>query len=274
MNFRTTLFLLVLVLAVGVTLFLTRGKDEKDKTTDKTEAHKLLDIKSGDVTKLAITNYDGVKLVMRKTDGNWKIEQPVAARAKNSDVDSLISSLVGLEARGSLDASKKTSGGLDKPSFVVELTSTGDKTTKLTFGDSSSVGDSLYVLVDDQAKPEIVGNSIYATLDKPVSNYRDMSLVTTPTSEVRQLEIAEKGKTIKLEKSKEGWNIVEPIKVAADPIAISDYLSSLTTLSASEYLDSPATSVTNTFKFPRKSRSRKQSLIFARKKWRRSTRNS
>ena len=205
MNFRTTLFLSWSSSSASRS-FSKPATMTTPRSRTKPKRCRLVDFDSGDVTKVAITNSDDKHIVLQKTGSDWKMVEPVAARAKSFEVDDLIRALVGLKSRGQVDASKKTSGELDHPSVVVELT-TKSKTTKLSFGENSALGDSLYVLVDDAAKPDIVSNSIYATLDKPASNYRDMRLINTPSGDIKQLAITQKGKTIRLEKTGENWEI-------------------------------------------------------------------
>ena len=242
MNFRTTLLLLVLVLAVGATLFFTRDRTaEKEQSTDATttEQHKLLDLNTEDVAKIAVTNSDGVRFALNKVGSDWKLVEPVKAAAKTFEVNDLVRALVELQSRGQVDASKKASGGLDHPTYIIELTGKADKVTKLSFGDKSPVGDSLYVQVDDKADADVVANGIYTQLEKPASNYRDTKLVTTSSDQIKQLAITSKGQTIKLEKQGDNWQITAPAEMPADTSAVSDLLTGITSLNATEFVDSP-----------------------------------
>ncbi|HWE02112.1 MAG TPA: DUF4340 domain-containing protein [Tepidisphaeraceae bacterium] len=239
MNFRTTLFLLVLVVAVGLVVYFTSSRPEKPKDADSTAEHKLLAVDQADVTHVSVTNSDGKQFALEKKGAEWKVVEPVKAPAKTFEADELVRSLVGLQSRGEVDSSRKAAGGLDHPSFVVELTGKGGKVTKLAFGDKSTVGDSLYVQVDANDKANVVGNDIYAKLDKPVSNYRDTKLVTTSSDQIKQLAITNAGKTIKLEKKGEAWQLTEPSQMPAEASAVSDLLAGVTGLNAAEFVDSP-----------------------------------
>ena len=251
MNFKTTLFLLVLVVVVGVSLYIVTNREDKTKTPDTTDTHKLITVDSADVVRVSITASDDRHLVLQKTGSQWRLVEPVAAPAKSFEVDDLVRALVSLQSHEQLDDSKKTAGGLDHPSFTVELTTKSNATTKLAFGDNSAVGDSLYVLVNDASKPNIVGNSIYATLDKPASAYRDMKLVSTSSSDVKQLAITSKGRTIRLEKTGENWEVTEPEKMPAETSAVTDLLSSITGLEASSFVESPKPLVLASLSHPR-----------------------
>jgi hypothetical protein len=239
MNFRTTLFLLVLVVAVGGAVYFTSNRPEKPKSADITAEHKLLDVDQADVTKVAVTNSDDKRIVLEKTGADWKLAEPVKAPAKSFEVDELVRGLTNLQTRGQVDSSKKASGGLDHPSFTVELTGKEGKVTKLAFGDKSTVGDSLYVQVNANDKADVVGNDIYSKLDKSASAYRDTKLVTASTDQIKQLAITNAGKTIKLEKKGETWQITEPSQMPAETSAVSDLLFGITGLNAAEFVDAP-----------------------------------
>ncbi|HZK82700.1 MAG TPA: DUF4340 domain-containing protein [Humisphaera sp.] len=239
MNFRTTLFLLVLVAAVGGAVYYTSNRPEKPKNTDAAAEHKLLDVEQADVTKVAFTNSDDKHFVLEKSGADWKLVEPVKAPAKSYEVDELVRGLVGLQSRGQVDSAKKASGGLDHPTFTVELTGKGDKVTKLAFGDKSMVGDRLYVQVNANDKADVVGNDIYSKLDKPASAYRDTKLVTASTDQIKQLAITNAGKTIKLEKKGGAWQITEPSQMPAETSEVSNLLFGITGLNATEFVDAP-----------------------------------
>src|SRR6266481_5558325 len=134
MNFRTTLLLLVLVVAAGIVVFVTNKKaPEGGENAEKTSGaeHKLMDVDSKDVTRIAITNAEGKRTVLEKTGSNWSLVEPVKAGAKDFEVESLLSALTALQSRGQVDPSQKSAGGLDHPSFTIELTGKNAAVTKL-----------------------------------------------------------------------------------------------------------------------------------------------
>src|SRR2546421_2420956 len=221
MNFRTTLVLLILVVAAGVAVYITqqRTSSQTEQATPGNE-HKLTDVDSKDITRVAITNSEGKKTVLEKSGADWKLVEPVKADAKSFEVDSLVNDIAGLQSRGQVDESQKAAGGLDHPSFVVELTGKNGKITKLQVGDKQPVGDTLLVLLDERKKPDVVSTSLYTSLDKPASNYRKAQLVEVSQDQIKQLMINKGKSTIKLEKSGSEWRIVEPKAMPADASAV------------------------------------------------------
>ena len=240
MNFRTTVILLVILAAAGAYIAVTQLRGHNESTeAPSSSAGKLLNVNSADVTKIAITQPDGKKIVLDKSGSQWKLTEPVNAPADSFAVDDLLRQLTGLTSRGQLPTDQKTSVGLEHPNFVVELTTKDNKTAKLSVGDKNSIGDALYVLVNDQNKPEIVSASVYDQLDKPAGNFRSKKLVDATNDQIRQIAITHEGKTIKLEKDGNDWQIVEPKKMPGDPTVVSDLLWAITGLNAVDFVQNP-----------------------------------
>jgi hypothetical protein len=247
MNFRTTLVLLVLVVAAGIMFFVTNRKASENEAGGQTAANerKLLDVDSKDVTRVAVTNSEGKRTVLEKTGANWHLVEPVKAGAKDFEVDSLVNDLTGLQSRGQVDPSQKSAAGLDHPSFTVELTGKNGKVTKLLVGEKQQIGDTLLVQVNDNKKPDVVATTIYAQLDKPASNYRKSQLVEITQDQIKQLTLTKGKSTIKLQKKGTDWQVIEPKQMPADTSAMSDLLFGITGLNAAEFVTDDAARADN-----------------------------
>jgi hypothetical protein len=244
MNFRTTLLLLVLVIAAGIVLFFVNKKTPEGGEAGNAQAsgneHKLMDVDSKDVTRIAITNSEGKRTVLEKTGNNWSLVEPVKAGAKDFEVESLLTTLTGLQSRGQVDPSQKTAGGLDHPSFTIELTGKNNAVTKLLVGEKQPFGDTLLVQLNDNKKPDVVNTSLYTSLDKPASTYRKSQLVDVTQDQIKQLSITKGNTTIKAEKKGNDWEIIEPKAMPADSSAMSDLLFGITGLNATEFVTDDA----------------------------------
>jgi len=242
MNFRTTLVLLVLVLVAGGLFLYTNHKESENPGSPQASGneHKLLDVDSKDVTRVAITNADGKRTVLEKTGTNWRLLEPVKAGAKDFEVESLLTTLTGLQSRGQVDPSQKAAGGLDHPSFTVELTGKNAKVTKLLVGEKQQIGDTILVQVNENKKPDVVAATIYTQLDKPASNYRKSQLVEVTQDQIKQLTLTRGAKTIKLEKKGSDWQIIEPRQMPADSSEMSNLLFGITGLNAADFVSDDA----------------------------------
>lgn len=237
MNFKTTIFLIVILAGIGGYLFFTRSSSETTESSKAAEARKLVDVKPEDVQKVSIVPASGKTVVFERSGSDWKILEPMQAPAESFEVDDLVRDLVGLQSRQQLDADKKASLGLDHPSYTVEITSKAGKTFKYGVGDKPQIGDTLAVLLDGQSKPDVVNASLYAKLEKKPDSFRRKSLLTLSTDQVKQLTLTHKNQTIALEKTGGDWEITEPKKMPADSSEVSNLLFGISGLNAKAFPD-------------------------------------
>jgi hypothetical protein len=240
MNFKTTILLLAILAGVGVYFLVEHLRGGGTEQTTTATPGKLVDIDSANVKQVSLTQPDGKKIVLAKADGKWRLIEPVNAPADSFNVDELVRQITGLTSHGKLPADQKASVGLDHPNYVVEITSNDNKTTKLAFGDKSSISDALYVQVNDDATPQIVSSSFNEQLSKAADTYRSKKLVDVSQDQIQQIAITQNGKTLRLEKKAGNWEITEPQAMPGDSGEISSLLFTLTDLSAVEFVTGPS----------------------------------
>jgi len=241
MNFRTTIILIVLLAGAGAYVAVRQlSGPSKESASSASTTGKLVGMETADVTKLSIAPADGQKIVAEKTGTQWRLVEPIKAPADQFTVEDIIRAVTALQSRGELAEDKKASVGLDHPSYVVELTDKNGKTTKVSVGEKNQVADSLYVLVDEQKKPQIVASALYTQLDKQPDAFRSKKLVDVTNDQVKQISITRGDKTVRLEKPGTDWQIVEPKKMPADSTAVSDLLWAATGLNATNFVEKPS----------------------------------
>src|SRR5687767_453146 len=104
MNFRTTAYLLALLLVVGTLFFVVRWRQNREPTETTKDERKLVDLEEKDLTKVVVTPAGGKRMVLEKSGTEWKLTEPVDAPADTFAVDSLVSGLIGLRTRDQVDA--------------------------------------------------------------------------------------------------------------------------------------------------------------------------
>jgi hypothetical protein len=176
MNFRTTIFLLALLLVAG-TLFLVIHYRQEHQPTEIKDERKLVDLEEKDLTKVAVTPAGGKRMVLEKSGTEWKLTEPVTAPADTFAVDSLVSGLINLKMRDQVDANDGT--GTANPRYTVELYGSGDKSYKFNVGNRSVVGNNLYVQVQGQKKVAVVAGDVMDQLEKPYTTFRQNRLFSS-----------------------------------------------------------------------------------------------
>ena len=235
MNFKTTITLLIVLLVVGAVLLFTREPGDKMETPAQA---KLLDISSGDIARVAFTSDNVERITLEKTDGKWRLSEPVKAPADESAASALVDAIASLQSRGRIDAGPDT--GLDAPRFKLEVGTKDNKTIKLDVGSRSGAGDNLYVRRDGQAQADVVPASLYDQLDKPLKQWRRDKLFDFAATDIKKVRIATTQQTVALQKEGENWKIAQPTSMPAESTEASDITIAVANLRAADFVSQKA----------------------------------
>jgi hypothetical protein len=249
MNFKTTVVLIVLLFAAGLTLYLTRDKGGTTETASETskKAQKVFDVAEDDITKLAIASSQrGKEADTGKVDGKWRLTEPVAAPGDSFSVDSLVKSVASLESHGEAGGSADAKAtGLDNPRYTIDLTAKDGKSYTLLVGDKLPVGDNLYVSRKDKNNRLVVSADLLEKLEKPAGDYRDKKLVNDfSTAGITQVTIHKPDGMIVISRANAGddWKIIEPAPaMPAERSDVDSIVTALTDLRASEFVSDDPT---------------------------------
>jgi hypothetical protein len=246
MNFKSTAVLLVLLLAVGGYVLFSHDKGTSTDVPPTPVVHTVLDVKSADVSAVTVAGPDGKTLVaMEKTDGNWRLTQPVKAAVDTYKATSLLDALTtDLKSTNVIKAADAPTTGIDHPQYTVDLTANG-RDIKLALGDRLGVGDGVYAQVAGSDAIDVVPATLLDTLAKPASDLRKTQLFEGVSStDVKQLALTHKdGTKIELQKTGTAWKIVAPQPAPADSSAVEDLLSTILYLTPVSFVDDPTDAV-------------------------------
>ena len=247
MNFKTTIVLIVLLAVAGLALFFTRdrrgGDADSTETATAGEGKRLVAAESEDVTKLSVTRTGEDPLTLEKVDGTWRMTRPVSAAVDTFAVDSLVRAITDLRSRGTVELTDENAGstGVREPSYLVEVTGTDGKATKIAVGARQAVGDNLYVAVDGNTEEaHVVPASVWEQLEKPASEYRRDELVDVSSTAVNQVEVTRPEGRLVLHKVNNDWQVIEPTKMPAERTEVDDLIFAVTGLRAGEFVSENA----------------------------------
>jgi hypothetical protein len=238
MNFKTTIVLIVLLAAAGVTLFFTREPSAKTDTSSSTEGAKLVELDAKDVNKIIVTPSDSPGYTLEKVGADWQITAPVKAPAETWQVDALLRAVTDAHTRGQVDVggANAASTGLATPRYQVQLVSP-NKTVKLAVGSPSAIGGNLYVQLDGKSQADMIPTDLSDKLDKGIDDLRKKTLVTASSTDIKQITITRSDGRLTLQKNGATWQIIEPTPMPADDTAVSDITFGITGLRADSFVD-------------------------------------
>jgi hypothetical protein len=184
-------YLLVFLVLAGVYVGL-RWRQEKQVTRQE-QAKKVFHLKESDLSNLSlIRGAAEVRLV--KKDKEWYLTAPLASKADQTIVDSMVTTLARLRQERDLGVEKDLQPfGMDKPGLVVQFTAQGQP-HRLAIGAKVPGGDSYYALRDQDPHLFMITRGSKDTLDRQLLALRDKTLLAFISREAQGLKI-KTGKT-------------------------------------------------------------------------------
>jgi hypothetical protein len=230
----------VVLLGLGAAVFATLRSHDTTAAV-QTAVPTLPKIKKEDVTAVEIVKPDKVTIAFAKQGTGWALTAPVAAKADQSAVDSVIEKLSELQVSGVAASRKENHKVLQVDAdkgIHVKAKGAGDKVlVDLWIGESKSGG----TMVRAEGKDEVlaVKGSIRYAFDKEVKLFRDRVVTDLESKDITAVSIdSAKGK-FKFEKPADKWQQVKGEK-AIDKFAeakVGSLVSSAARLRAADFTD-------------------------------------
>jgi hypothetical protein len=241
---RTKITLALLLLNAGLFYFIFYVRHHDDKTVNPT---RVLGVEASAIQTIAIRSADAsIDTRLERRGDQWLLTAPVAWPANEFAVKNIITELEYLRAETSfavgdlaLSGQALADYGLENPSLTLSFTSAapvspgsqGPAPVTLKIGDTTKVGNRLYVLSPDGARIFVVNRSLAETLALKLDDLRSASLFTIPVFEARALNVEPAtGARVRIRRDNERWAIESPIQTRAGKVSTELSISGLGSL--------------------------------------------
>jgi hypothetical protein len=176
--------------------------------------------------------------------GEWRIAQPISARADAAAVDRLLDSLANLEKSRTLDQVVPADVGLDKPRAVVALTFSGKPgETVVDVGAAVPTGGQTIVAIAGRPQAYVVGDSLMADVNKKAGDWRDRQMFHGDRDAVERLAwTVGGGPRVVLARRGDRFWLESPIVDRADRDQVEKLLTDLVGLTAESFVEAPPSS--------------------------------
>ncbi|MBM4284168.1 MAG: DUF4340 domain-containing protein [Deltaproteobacteria bacterium] len=210
--------LLVLAVLAGAYFVTSWRLDLKDR--EQQESRKLFHFQETDITEVVLQK--GPEAIHLVKEGNdWRLTKPLADRADPVTLNSMVSLLAGLSRERELGEEKNLAAyGLDKPAFIVEFTAKGAK-HRVAFGSRTPGDQGYYALKDQDAQVLIISAASQQTLDRPLKDLREKTLLAFSLDQVKGLKFKVGAAAVELKKTGPAtwtWVGKEKVKIRADRV--------------------------------------------------------
>lgn len=240
MRFKGTWIAIGIFAALAAYLyFVDQPRYEAKQEAEKKEGLLFPDLKTDQITELAIQRKETTARVKKGEDDKWFLVEPVEDRADDGRVRTLLSDLKNMKAKKEVapaDADLEPFG-LKEPEAVIR---TKGVEIELAVGAQNPVGDARYVRVGE-GPVHVVQNYALSGFLKDVSDLRNKDVVegfSWSRLEAVAIRPAE-GKPVRLVKKDDRWFLEEPFAAEADPAEADKVTDKLRWARINRFLDEP-----------------------------------
>ena len=233
MNFRTTLVIVMLLVATAGAYFLFfQGPTEKGAADEKPPIHVVYGIARDSVQRVELLFADAAYQNLRlekKADGDWQLQVPFLAAAADEKVNQMLDDILNKRVKHTLEVPALTQYGLDAPSITLSLWTDAAAPVATFWIGKKAINYSVYIKEKSEAHIFLIESSALDDLTKAPTDLRDRSVLRFNPEAVSKIEFqyGSQSRAVNCEKRGETWYVTSPIEVKADVQEIERMLSEL-----------------------------------------------
>lgn len=240
MKTRTTLLLLLLVIALGLWIKFVESKKPNTAEAQR-QAGNVVNFDRDKLEGIAIQNGED-KIVLRREEGKWRLTEPVKDQADNAAVDNLLSDIELWRKEGAVpareiaaDKGRMNEFGLVQPKLRMRLLGPGAP-AEILFGKDTAFEGTMYVRLADSRDVFLARQTVRTDISKKADEFRDRKLTELTTAQVIRAVLKSPAGEIELAKKNEHWEIVKPLQARGDDQRIGDLLAQVTNARVQEFI--------------------------------------
>jgi len=238
LNFRSTLFIILVLVGIAVTYFLLLPKPADEKGThDKPRIFQVYDLPRDDINKVRLSYNDNAYQTLTVENINdkvWMITTPIKAHADIKKVNEMLDDFLNKRVRQTFEVSEYGQYGLENPTITVELWKDINSSPNTFFIGNKGINFSVYTKEKSESDIFIIESSALDDLTKSPSDIRDKSLIKFDPETISEIQYL-KPEEFTCEKDGFNWKITHPISTDADTEDINTMLTQLHSIQVSTF---------------------------------------
>lgn len=214
-SFKSVGVLALLLVGLGAYIYFVERK--KPAETEAEARPKVFDVAADKVVELSVRS-GADRTVVRKVDGEWRVVEPVEAKADEAEVSGVTSALAGLENVRVVEEapSDLAQFGLANPTVEIGFRAEGEKTMRhLRLGDKTATQGEMYASRGGK-QVFLVPSYVDTSLARTTFDLRDKSILAFARDKVDRLSVDGGTAPKTLEKSGPDWMLTSPLRAPAD----------------------------------------------------------
>jgi len=229
---KSTIALIVVLAGLGAYIYFVTWK--QDATADSTSKQEkvFVGLEADKIEEIKVRSEKGDTTSVKKESGAWQVTSPVAAKADESEVSGITTSLGQIAIARVIDEnpSDLKEYGLAAPRIEINFKASGDKDyRKLYIGEKSPTGADLFAKRNDEKKVFLIPAFQESSFNKGTFDLRDKTLWKFERDKVDSLDIVTGGKSPAMTRATGDWKITKPVEARADFGAVEGLIGRLQT---------------------------------------------
>ncbi len=191
--------------------------DSKKEAGDGETRPKIFDVAADKIVELTVRS-GGERTVLRKTDGQWQVVEPVQVKADEAEVSGITSSLASAEnVRVVEEAPGDVSAfGLAEPRVEVGFRLDGEKEFRhLRLGDKTATQGELYASRGGK-QVFLIPAYLESSFAKSTFDLREKNVLAFERDKVDRVEVEAPGQSLAVAKAGSDWQLEKPVQAPAD----------------------------------------------------------
>jgi hypothetical protein len=215
---RSTIALVVVLAGLGAYIYFVTWKQPSAADAGP-KKDKVFTVDSAKIDEIKLTTASGDATTVRKENGAWKLTEPTAAPADESEISGIANALATAEISRVVDEnpSNLNDYGLSNPKIGVSFKVEGEKDYRHLFlGEKTPTGQDLFAKRNDEKKVFLIGSFQETSLNKSPFDLRDKSILKIDRDKVDGLDVVSAAQSLTIAKDGGEWKLTKPVQVRAD----------------------------------------------------------
>ncbi|MGI8821429.1 MAG: DUF4340 domain-containing protein [Chthoniobacterales bacterium] len=240
MKAKTTLVLLVLVVALGVWIKFYESPGPNTEEA-KRRAGNVLNFDKAKLEGISIQNGDD-RIELQRADQKWRLQTPIQDQADRALIERLLADLEDWQKDDTITAhemeQKKISleeYDLVKPKLRLKLTGK-EMPPEIWFGKEAALEGKMYVRFENSKDTFLVRQTVRTDITKKAEEFRDRKLTEITAGQVGRVVLKTPAGEMEMQKQGENWEIVKPLRARGDSQKIGDLIAQVTSARIDQFV--------------------------------------
>jgi hypothetical protein len=219
---KTTIGLVVVLGGLFAYIYFVTWKQPAEDAGPKQEKA-FASVTADKIEELRVRSESGDTSALKKDKDGWRLVEPVAMAAADSEISGITSALSQLEIVRVVEdkPANLNDYGLASPRIEVDFKVAGDKDfRRLLIGQKSPTGGNLFAKRNAEDRVFLIPAFQEQTFNRGTFDLRDKAVLHFDRDKVDHIAIDAAGKTLEIAKTGSDWKLTKPLQAASDNSAV------------------------------------------------------